>query len=139
MADDDGELVGACGFQILALTGTGVSERRMTRADKADMRERPILSNLVVLPPYRRRGVGTRLVGEVEARAFEWGFDEMVLKVEADNAAAIGFYQELGYSVEARDAQAEKPCMSLFSRVRWERTTLVCMRKRGLQPLVTSA
>ena len=71
----------------------------------------------------------------MEARAQEWGFNEMVLKVEADNAAARSFYEDLGYSVVARDVKAEKPRIMIFSRVRWESTTLVCMRKRGLLPL----
>ncbi|KAL1498874.1 hypothetical protein AB1Y20_013398 [Prymnesium parvum] len=133
VAADGPQLVGACGVQLLALTSAAACERRITRDDKADMAVRPLASNLVVAPPYRRKGIGARLVARVERCAADWGFDEMLLKVEADNLRARRFYASLGYHAVARDTRAERPARTLFSRVRWERTTLVCMRKLGLR------
>uniref|UniRef100_A0A7S4JM75 N-acetyltransferase domain-containing protein n=1 Tax=Prymnesium polylepis TaxID=72548 RepID=A0A7S4JM75_9EUKA len=91
-----------------------------------------MMSNLVVAPSHRRRGIGTRLLREVEASASSWGFDEMILMVDVDNESARDFYDGAGYRVVAEDNEAERPGGTIFSRVRWLRTTRVCMRKDGL-------
>ena len=59
------------------------------------------LSNLVVSPNARRRGVAKRLCDEAERVArFEWGYREIFLKVEADNVAARNLYlKNIGYSI----------------------------------------
>ena len=50
--------------------------------------------NLAVDPDARRRGVGTALLRELEA-ALPWG--NLLLMVEADNAAAQALYRREGY------------------------------------------
>jgi GNAT superfamily N-acetyltransferase len=127
----DGSLVGACGVQTVVMTPEG--ETRMTRRTKPMLEVRPLLSNLVVVHEWRRRGVASRLLRESESMTRAWGFDEMLLKVEASNTAAIQMYLRGGYVSVGSDAVAERPRAGLV-RVYWERTTLVCMRKRLSAP-----
>jgi ribosomal protein S18 acetylase RimI-like enzyme len=57
-----------------------------------------VLSNLAVSRKARRRGVGQRLCEEVEALANDWGYKEVHLLVESNNAVARSLYeQKLGY------------------------------------------
>jgi ribosomal protein S18 acetylase RimI-like enzyme len=58
------------------------------------------LSNLCVSPSHRGRGVANMLCLEAERVAREefGGFDEMYLRVEKSNEAAVGLYEgKLGY------------------------------------------
>lgn len=50
-----------------------------------------------VLVPYRRTGVGSALLAEVERRAASQGADTMALDTATDNSAAIAFWQKHGY------------------------------------------
>jgi len=58
-----------------------------------------IISNLAVLPAARRLGIAAELCEEAERVAsMDWGFDAMLLKVEATNHAARRLYEsKLGY------------------------------------------
>ena len=124
-----GELVGACGVQALVMTDEG--HTRLTRHTKPRLALRPLLSNVVVAHEWRRRGIAARLIQESEDTARGWGFDEMMLKVDVSNVAAIQAYLRAGYRTVATDPTAERPRAGLI-RVRWERTTLLCMRKELL-------
>ena len=57
------------------------------------------ISNLAVSPQARRLGIAAELCNEAERVAsVEWGYDAMLLKVEADNHAARNLYErKLGY------------------------------------------
>lgn len=132
----DGSLVGTCGVQTVVMSPEG--ETRMTRVNKPMLEVRPLLSNLVVAPEWRRCGVASRLLQESESMSRAWGFDEMLLKVEASNTAAIQMYLRGGYVSVGIDTRAERPRAGLM-RVQWERTTLVCMRKRLPAPDVMHA
>ena len=135
-AEEDGRIVGACGLQVLILTPNGRGENQLrTRRDWQAAKERPILANLVVSSDRRRRGVGRSLMAECEAVACEWGFEEMLLKVEPGNADAVRLYRDCGYA-EVGELEAEKPRASGFGFgvVRWEPTTQLCMRKKLEMP-----
>ena len=130
-AEEDGRIVGACGLQVLILTPSGRGENQLrTRTDWQAAKERPILANLVVSSDRRRRGVGRSLMAECEAVACEWGFEEMLLKVEPSNVDAVRLYRDFGYAVVG-ELEAEKPRASGFGvgYVRWQPTSLLCMRK----------
>jgi ribosomal protein S18 acetylase RimI-like enzyme len=51
------------------------------------------------LKPYRRSGLGTLLMNEVETRLKGAGCDAMFLEAAVDNLPAIKFYERLGYVV----------------------------------------
>jgi len=69
-----------------------------------------VLANLCVSPTARRKGIAAKLCNEAERLAKEeLGFDEMFLRVEAENEAAKRLYEEkLGYEcvLEAEGATA---------------------------------
>ncbi len=50
-----------------------------------------------VLPAYRRRGIGEKLLLEIESVFRQKDVEASSLEVREDNAAAIGLYRKLGY------------------------------------------
>jgi len=59
---------------------------------------RPVLTNLAVDLDCRRQGIGQALEQQCQDAVREWGYDEIVLQVEEDNAGARAFYRTLGYA-----------------------------------------
>jgi len=55
-----------------------------------------------VLPEYRRRGVGLRLLNEIEGIFKGKGASLCVLEVREDNIAALRLYQKLNYKKVAK-------------------------------------
>ena len=53
---------------------------------------------LAVAAPYRGRGVGDLLVGELVRRAEAGGADAVMLEVRADNPAALALYERHGFA-----------------------------------------
>ena len=66
--------------------------------------DRVMIGRVVVLPEYRRQGLGTRVVMECEKWAAELGYDSAVLE-SRDNK--VDFYKKLGYAAtgEAKDGE----------------------------------
>ncbi len=58
------------------------------------------LNYLAVDPDHRGRGYGRLLVHSAEERLASRGCPKVNLQVRTENAAAIGFYQHLGYRVD---------------------------------------
>ena len=56
---------------------------------------------LAVDPDHRGRGYGRLLMAEVEGRLIAAGCPKLNLQVRFDNTDALGFYEALGYSVDA--------------------------------------
>ena len=57
------------------------------------------INHLAVAPDRRKRGVGTRLVREVEDRLRARGCEKVNLHVVPGNVGAVRFYEGLGYNV----------------------------------------
>jgi ribosomal protein S18 acetylase RimI-like enzyme len=53
--------------------------------------------DLAVLPGHRGRGVGRRLLEEIEHRARVRGSSKLTLEVHATNETAIGLYRRFGF------------------------------------------
>lgn len=62
-----------------------------------EYRVAPVLSNLAVGAEARGQGVARRLCSRCEDLGCEWGYDEVLLLVEDENARAKGLYASLGY------------------------------------------
>jgi ribosomal protein S18 acetylase RimI-like enzyme len=58
------------------------------------------VSYLAVAAPWQRRGVGRRLMAEVERRLVSLGCPKVNLMVRSSNAQVAGFYHALGYGTE---------------------------------------
>jgi ribosomal protein S18 acetylase RimI-like enzyme len=88
VAEDDGRLIG-----YVCLWGSVAPE---------DLDERPdpfsFMAELFVLPQYRCRAIGRRLVEEAERYAAGCGAYKVELKVLARNESALRFYESLGYA-----------------------------------------
>lgn len=59
--------------------------------------EAMMLGRIVVLPEYRRRGLGSLAVREAEKWAAERGFRKTVLESREEK---VGFYEKLGYTAD---------------------------------------
>jgi ribosomal protein S18 acetylase RimI-like enzyme len=57
------------------------------------------LGRLAVLPAYRKRGIGTALIGAVEAKARALKLDELQLSVRFPLYEQQALYQSLGFEV----------------------------------------
>ena len=58
----------------------------------------PVVHWLLVDPAWRRRGVGRLLMSHLELAAWNDGWREIELETHAGWAAAVAFYQSMGYS-----------------------------------------
>ncbi len=59
----------------------------------------PYVSNLAVLPQWRRRGIAQKLLQGAEAVALTWGYQALHLHVLESNPAARRLYDKLDYRV----------------------------------------
>lgn len=64
--------------------------------------DRAHLDLLAVAPPYRKAGLGRRLVQWLEKCALVAGIFNVTLEVREGNRAARCFYERMGYRVQAR-------------------------------------
>lgn len=96
----DGQLVGVCGLNVDPYTG----EARVGR-----------VRHLYVLSPFRRRGVGRRLIAEVVAAA-RGPFDTLRLRTQNPEAARL--YEALGFRRSDQTAECTH-LMDLASAPDW--------------------
>src|SRR5438128_501203 len=86
IAERDGKILGFASLRLVpSLDSTPYAE----------------LSDLFVAGPYRRQGVGRRLLEFVEKRARERGADRLVLTTGLKNVDAQGFYRASGFVDQA--------------------------------------
>ncbi|MGB2897285.1 MAG: GNAT family acetyltransferase [Anaerolineales bacterium] len=57
---------------------------------------------VAVRPTYRRKGIGSALMKEVESTLSQVGCPKLNLQIRASNAEVQAFYQSLGFEVEDR-------------------------------------
>lgn len=53
-----------------------------------------------LLPEYRSKGIGTKLMGEILQRATACDFHRVELEVFEENAIAIALYRKVGFKEE---------------------------------------
>jgi ribosomal-protein-alanine N-acetyltransferase len=68
-----------------------------------DLGSRAYLMTLDVDPAWRRRGVAQALMEDLEGRVWELGARRMSLHVYVENAAAIAFYEQMGFRLVGRN------------------------------------
>lgn len=90
VAEENGHIIGGCGLFLIAGEGN--------------------ITNVVVVPEARRRGVATGLLTYLMAEGDRVGLTAYTLEVRVSNAAAIGLYEKLGFVSEGvRPHFYEKP------------------------------
>ncbi|KAJ1452593.1 hypothetical protein M885DRAFT_619804 [Pelagophyceae sp. CCMP2097] len=95
--DRMGALGGRSRKQLAGLDAFGLVAKLAEPHER--LRVAPVLSNLAVLPTRRRGGLAKQLVVRVEAWCRGVGAPEVLLVVNADNAAARGLYASCGFEV----------------------------------------
>lgn len=63
---------------------------------------------VAVVDSYRRRGIGTALVQEAEARLGALGCGKINLQIRSTNADVKAFYDRLGYGTEDRISMGKR-------------------------------
>ncbi|GIW40060.1 MAG: hypothetical protein KatS3mg076_0637 [Candidatus Binatia bacterium] len=102
--------------------------------------------NLVVSPPWRRRGVARRLLGEFLESAAKEGVERVFLEVAEDNEPAKNLYRSLNFLEHGRRAGYYGPgrdalvlCRILVARgepSRYNSRSLIISTERGAWPHV---
>lgn len=94
--DDEmrGAVVACVGVEVQTFKGT-VPLRRAEENSKGEVMDRPVIANLATAPSARRKGLAKKLMRAVEEQCVEWGFEEAVLVVEANNSKARGLYKKV--------------------------------------------
>jgi len=73
------------------------------------------LTDVVVDPPQRRKGVGTRLISAAQTWAREHGHDRLVLEMQSKNYPAIKLAQKLAFEFSGyNDKYYENQDIALF-------------------------
>jgi ribosomal-protein-alanine N-acetyltransferase len=93
----------------MARRGTFTLVAEATREDRPQIvgfavaecarRELGHIITIDVLPPFRRAGAGSRLMGAAEERLRRLGCRAVYLETSVDNLTALAFYKRHGYSV----------------------------------------
>jgi len=91
LAEVDAELIGYGLAHVMAVGDTWLPDTWGTGARIGE------IESLSVLPEYRGRGVGTRLLDALEHELDNDGVRDLVLGVLPGNAAAIRLYERRGY------------------------------------------
>lgn len=100
VAEENGRLLGGCGLLLIAGEGN--------------------ITNVVVSPGARRRGVATGLLTYLISEGDRAGLTAYTLEVRVSNAAAIGLYEKLGFVSEGiRPNFYEKPTEDAM--IMWKR------------------
>jgi len=106
-----GELAGYALGYTMPVAGTWLADTWAT-GDRIGEVE-----SLSVLPEYRGRGLGSRLLGDLHQRLHQQGAADLILGALAGNADAIRLYQRHGYRptwlylsrLEGRESDAASP------------------------------
>ncbi|MBD5492070.1 MAG: ribosomal protein S18-alanine N-acetyltransferase [Lachnospiraceae bacterium] len=100
VAEEDGKLLGGCGLLLIAGEGN--------------------ITNVVVAPEARGRGVATGMLTHLLAAGDREGITAYTLEVRVSNQAAIGLYEKLGFASEGiRPNFYEKPTEDAM--IMWKR------------------
>lgn len=102
-----------CGFVEVYTPEYLVSQVGQEYPERVRKALKPYVSSLAVDASSRGAGVGAALMRAVEARP-ELSARVLSLEVEDSNAAAIGLYSKLGYTLTGRDEKARKLVGDIF-------------------------
>mmetsp|Transcript_31877 Transcript_31877/g.57045 ORF Transcript_31877/g.57045 Transcript_31877/m.57045 type:complete len:335 (-) Transcript_31877:67-1071(-) len=94
---EKGKIGGCVAVCVTAFTNDGRLDMDLDRIPYKGDTVAPVIANLAVSIPLRRKGLGRLLMQKAEDTCKEWGYDEVWLGVEASNRRARSLYSKLGY------------------------------------------
>lgn len=95
-------LVGTLDGRIVAMGAIRPVGERVAAVFESLARPAAELTRMRVDPGHQRRGFGERIYDELEGRARERGYRELVLDTQAHQAGARQFYEAKGFEEERR-------------------------------------
>ena len=127
---ENGELVGS----VEAFTPAYL-EGKEVRFWNTSLELGTYVSALAVAPGYRRTGVASALMEDVEKRAWHDAEGTVSLQVDAINTPAISLYRKMGYAIVGRDSALSTPSSnplvsSLFLGGSRQRSLIVLQKTR---------
>ena len=94
VAEENGQIIGMASFQILISTAEGGPVG--------------LVEDVVVSAQYRRKGIGKKLMDEIEKQSVSKGLKRLQLLADQNNA----------------------PALNCYDSIEWEKTQLICLRKK---------
>ena len=80
----------------------------LTNKEYLRQNSRPKVANFCVHQDYRKQGVGKLLLSACLSQAREWGYEQALLLVDADNSSARRFYRYQGFADVAYESWMRK-------------------------------
>lgn len=90
-------LAGSRGLSYIGAFASAAEDRLLGYAVLGDDKGHGLLMNLVVVPAYRRQGLGSQLLVAVAECAADMNFPRLDLRVRYSNHAALALYRSLGF------------------------------------------
>jgi ribosomal-protein-alanine acetyltransferase len=87
---------------LAAKNNTDIAGFIIVQIEAEDSKEFGHIVTLNIPPNYRKKGVATKLIQEVEALLKQRSINECHLEVREDNHPAIKLYQKLGYQTAGK-------------------------------------
>ena len=94
VADENGKIIGMASFQILISTAEGGPVG--------------LVEDVVVSAEYRRKGIGKKLMDEIEKISIQKGLKRLQLLADQNNA----------------------PALNCYDSIEWKKTQLICLQKK---------
>lgn len=92
-------------FSYIGAFGAGEKSDLMGYAVLGSEKKNGLLANIVVAPPYRRRGIGAQLVIAAAECAEGLSYGALILRVRVSNNGAAALYKGLGFVETAKRAK----------------------------------
>lgn len=94
-------LAGSRGLSYIGAFAPDGGDRLLGYAVLGDENGHGLLMNLVVVPAYRRQGIGSQLVVAAAECAADFRFPQLDLRVRCSNYAALALYRGVGFRGDA--------------------------------------
>jgi len=113
-------LVAACPYSEQVVAFVDIDARPPTRQIDPP---RPYLSDLCTNPMWRRRGIARALVEQCEDLSLQMNKEELYIRVEQNNTAAIEMYKNLAYTRQSHEYFGVKDTTMLLHKKLVETTS----------------
>jgi len=123
--NQQGVIVGCAGVEIALLNEDKIMPKTRANLEQGyDLQA--LLANVAVSPDYRGLGIARQLCLACEEQVLDWGYDSLLLLVEAENTPAVTLYKRMGFREIFRDNEAKASKAVAYGRSANLKTIQVC-------------